>query len=288
MRTSTLLTATAVTMAQLAPTPLLAQSNMPMTRPMPVGEQVVNRPNRPVINNTNTSTANNSNWNGPTFRCESRDNRRRNCSADTRGGVRLVRQLSGSAICREGRTWGSDNDSVWVDNGCRGEFQQRFGGLPNINSNNDTSSNGPSAGAIIGGVAVAGGLIFLLSKSSKSSKPAPATGTAQPSPQPGVQPTSPTPVLPAPPGGPAKISASTGGVMPDARPALNMCLNDAARQVGATGGSEIRLDRIDDVQAGNGGYRFRFPLVAIYPDQSRTIPTYCRATPTQVVELTFG
>lgn len=56
-----------------------------------------------------------------TVRCDSNDNRYRQCEADTRGGVRLARQYSKSA-CVEGRTWGYDRRGVWVNNGCRAEF----------------------------------------------------------------------------------------------------------------------------------------------------------------------
>ena len=58
---------------------------------------------------------------GQVFRCESQDNRMQRCNADTRYGVRINRQLSGSA-CVEGRSWGYDNTGVWVSNGCRAEF----------------------------------------------------------------------------------------------------------------------------------------------------------------------
>ena len=60
------------------------------------------------------------------------------------------------------------------------------------------------------------------------------------------------------------------------------------RQIGATGGTEIRIDGDVDVEQGNGGYRFRLNLLGIYPDQARIIPMYCRATPEKIVELTFG
>lgn len=60
-------------------------------------------------------------------RCESDEGRTRQCAVDARGGVRLVRQLS-SAACVEGRTWGSGRDSIWVSQGCRGEFQTGAGG----------------------------------------------------------------------------------------------------------------------------------------------------------------
>lgn len=58
------------------------------------------------------------------IRCSS-DNMRRNfCPADIRGGVRLVRRLSDSP-CRRGYTWGTDRQGIWVDRGCRAEFEVR-------------------------------------------------------------------------------------------------------------------------------------------------------------------
>lgn len=279
----TILGSAALLLASVLPVPALAQATDMMMRPVPLPEQVPNRPNRPGGNNQNNNWNNGNNnnnnwnkgsnngWNGATIRCESRNNRRETCRADTRGGVRLVRQLS-SQQCREGRTWGTRSNEIWVDNGCRGDFQLRY------RSGQNSGSSGPSAAAIIGGVAVAGGLIALLSQSNNSASAPPAAGT----------PPAPAPRPPAPPAGPARITAQLGGLTPDARPAMQTCLNEAARQVGATGGSEIRLDRLDDVQAGNGGFRFRFQLVAVYPDETRSIRTFCRATPTSVIELTFG
>jgi len=60
-------------------------------------------------------------YGGGVFRCESSRGRTRHCAVPTRGGVRLVRQLSRSP-CEEGRTWGWDGRGVWVSQGCRGEF----------------------------------------------------------------------------------------------------------------------------------------------------------------------
>lgn len=57
-----------------------------------------------------------------TVTCSSDDGAYHTCSVDTRGGVRLVRQLSESP-CREGQTWGLDANRIWVDRGCRAEFQ---------------------------------------------------------------------------------------------------------------------------------------------------------------------
>lgn len=62
-----------------------------------------------------------------TIRCESDDGRNRHCDADTRGGVRLVRQFSKSQ-CIQGNSWGYDRDGVWVSNGCRAEFELGRGG----------------------------------------------------------------------------------------------------------------------------------------------------------------
>ncbi len=69
---------------------------------------------------------------GGTILCESKDNRRRYCRADVRGGqVVIVRNIS-RASCDEGYGWGYDDGGVWVDQGCRAEFAVeplgRYGG----------------------------------------------------------------------------------------------------------------------------------------------------------------
>ena len=66
------------------------------------------------------------NWggwdNGYNIYCASDNGRRNVCPTDPRGGVQLIRQRSGSA-CDFGRTWGYDRRGVWVDRGCRADFQ---------------------------------------------------------------------------------------------------------------------------------------------------------------------
>lgn len=64
---------------------------------------------------------------GEAVRCESHDGRYNRCAVPGRGRPQLVRQISNSP-CIEGRTWGSDRDSVWVNNGCRGDFANSYSG----------------------------------------------------------------------------------------------------------------------------------------------------------------
>jgi Protein of unknown function (DUF3011)/Ricin-type beta-trefoil lectin domain len=55
--------------------------------------------------------------------CASDDGRRHICPINISSGVvRLVNQKSGSA-CVEGRTWGFNRNSIWVDRGCRADFE---------------------------------------------------------------------------------------------------------------------------------------------------------------------
>ena len=57
-----------------------------------------------------------------TVSCDSYNGARNTCSADTRNGVALARQLS-SAKCKKGVSWGiQDDNRIWVDQGCRGVF----------------------------------------------------------------------------------------------------------------------------------------------------------------------
>jgi hypothetical protein len=63
-----------------------------------------------------------SGYGGRVFRCESIDGRTRECPANTRAGVQLVRVLS-DAPCVQGRTWGYGRNGIWVAQGCRAEFR---------------------------------------------------------------------------------------------------------------------------------------------------------------------
>ena len=54
-------------------------------------------------------------------RCESQNNGRKSCPADTRFGVAVFRQLSDNN-CVLNSTWGFDSKGVWVNGGCRADF----------------------------------------------------------------------------------------------------------------------------------------------------------------------
>ncbi|GAB3378602.1 DUF3011 domain-containing protein [Lysobacter fragariae] len=61
--------------------------------------------------------------NGSSIRCESTDNRTRNCRTPWQGRSRIVRRLSDSR-CDEGRNWSSNYGEVTVWAGCRAEFAE--------------------------------------------------------------------------------------------------------------------------------------------------------------------
>lgn len=54
--------------------------------------------------------------------CSSEDGRRHYCQSDIQGVATLLRQRSGSP-CREGYSWGNDRNGIWVDHGCRADFE---------------------------------------------------------------------------------------------------------------------------------------------------------------------
>ena len=88
---------------------------------------VINEGDMLRLNSSGTSQTSQS------IRCESDSGNRRYCPVDTRGGVRLTRQLS-SAACNQGSTWGYDNGGVWVNHGCRADFDVAASGYGSASS----------------------------------------------------------------------------------------------------------------------------------------------------------
>jgi Protein of unknown function (DUF3011) len=56
-----------------------------------------------------------------TVSCSSKPGERQSCPADTSKGVALARS-TGQAPCLLGKTWGYDDQSIWVADGCSGDF----------------------------------------------------------------------------------------------------------------------------------------------------------------------
>ncbi len=59
--------------------------------------------------------------------CSSNDMKRHFCNMGPFRDARLVNQRSGSP-CVRGQTWGIQGNSIWVDRGCRADFQLMNGG----------------------------------------------------------------------------------------------------------------------------------------------------------------
>lgn len=206
----------------------------------------------------------NQNWGrgyAGTMRCESWNWAYRRCNVRTSGRVDLLRTTGGT--CQRGRSWGFDNNSIWVNNGCRGEFGYGFGNNNGNNSNNNT-------GEVIAGVALAAGLVALLAASSNSGKSSSAPPQVNAS---------------APP---AAIVANLASIPADRRPSVETCLNEAARQIGATGGTQISLDRIDSLTRVSDGWQLQARLISSYPDESRSVVMTCRADGPQLIGIDFG
>jgi hypothetical protein len=53
--------------------------------------------------------------------CASKPGERQNCAANTKAGVTLLRS-TGAATCELGTTWGYDQRSIWVSDGCSAAF----------------------------------------------------------------------------------------------------------------------------------------------------------------------
>jgi hypothetical protein len=66
-------------------------------------------------------------WSQSTVTCSSDDEHYHTCNIGPNHGVRMVRQRSGSP-CIEGRTYGVRGNQIWVDRGCRADFEVRAGG----------------------------------------------------------------------------------------------------------------------------------------------------------------
>lgn len=98
-------------------------------------------------------------------RCESKDHHYRYCRTDVGSGrVTVDRELSDSG-CQYGRSWGYDDGGIWVDRGCRAEFdvEERHWGhhdrWDDDDRHHDHDKHGSDKGAAVAG-AVAGAVLL--------------------------------------------------------------------------------------------------------------------------------
>ena len=131
----------------IGPTPV-----RPPVRPLPPTPPVIDEPQilPPVYPGRNFAGV---------VRCESFNNRSRRCNVNTVNRVEIVRTLSGN--CQRGRSWGFTRSYVWVERGCRAEFGYGYASPGNpypVPQPQPIRDRGPSAGVVIAGVVVAGGL----------------------------------------------------------------------------------------------------------------------------------
>ena len=96
-----------------------------------------------------------------TIECASRNYQYQYCRVDTRGEVKLIKQISESE-CRRGNTWGYDRNGIWVDDGCEARFRVGFDDKNRNDNDDDDDDDGPGLGtaaAVVGGIALLGSLM---------------------------------------------------------------------------------------------------------------------------------
>ncbi len=197
---------------------------------------------------------NNSGFAGQT-ECRSNDNRYRRCSVNTENRVEMLRQFS-SSTCTRGRSWGYDRNSIWVDNGCQARFGYGYGNVSGDTSG-DSNSGGSNTGAVIGGLALAAGLVALLAAAGKNSNNSSRSATSS---------------------SPAKVTADLNKFPSDARASADACMKEAARQVGSTGGTAVRLDSVDRAERSGQGWLLLARVTGTWSDHSQSMTMDCRAT----------
>lgn len=91
-----------------------------------------------------------------TIRCSSQDGQKKFCPANTKNGVRLVREQSDN-VCQQGSTWSYNRSGIQVNGGCSAEFEVSgtggadtnggYGNNGNYNNGGGNDNNGSSNGS---------------------------------------------------------------------------------------------------------------------------------------------
>ena len=287
--------ATSPALAQTRPSPLPSPSP-PVARPLPAPA-----PSNPIARPTPLPAPTpaplpqpvpppgwtNSSYFAGTVRCESQNFRPRTCRARTQNRVEIVQVHGGS--CARGRTFRYDASSITVTDGCRATFAYGYG---NVRPKADSGSS--ALPWLLAGAGATAGIVAIANSGNDKPPPPPAQPAPPPPPPPPAEPAPPPPPPPPPevPQGPfpalppAAIQANIQMLTPDQQRSMQTCLFEAARQTGITGGNKVRLDSVDFIEQGSGGWRFRFRATGTWPNGERQFSVFCRATPTSIVEFT--
>lgn len=199
------------------------------------------------------------------LRCSGDGSRQRTyCQADTDNRVTLRRDLSGGA-CRQGRTWGYDQRSIWTARNCSGLFAYGKDG-------------GVSTGAVVGGLAVAGILAAIIASGNKDS----STGPNAPYPgddygnnyQPGYN------------DGDISFATDVSQIGPLKSDALATCLHSALEQTERRGAGRLQLDRINSfVKRGTQHYVLNADVTTFERNRTRANRIVCETRYNRIVNL---
>lgn len=219
-----------------------------------------------------------------TIRCESQNFQPRTCRARTQDRVEIVQVHGGS--CARNRSFTYTADQIRVTDGCRATFAYGYG---NVRPQADSGSN--ALPWVLAGAGATAGIVALANSGSSSPPKEEARPAPAPVPAPPVETAPPVPQVPQPPFPalpPAKLDANIQMLTADQQRTMQTCLFEGARQTGLSGGSALRLDSVDEIVQGNGGWRFRFRATGTWPNGQRQGSVFCRATPTQIIEFTVS
>ena len=189
------------------------------------------------------------------IRCASRNNQYQRCSVDTGGRVELVERIS-NASCNQGSSWGYDRNSIWVNRGCEARFAYGYGNFqPNYGgSGNNNSGGGGGSGVAAGllGAGLAAGLIAILTSRGHSASEATSTSAA-------------------------RLDANYNLFPGAARSEAQLCLEEGARQLGATGATSLQLNSVPSSQQQGGGWRLVSDVTGTWPKQTNRLLLDCTA-----------
>jgi hypothetical protein len=192
------------------------------------------------------------------IRCGSQNMRPNSCRVNTANRVQLVEQLSRSQ-CVQGQTWGYDRNRIWVNQGCEARFAYGQGNFqPQAHSGNQGGGGGGGSGVAAGllGAGLAAGLVALVNSGKKQA--------------------------PSSPGAASSLAADYGLFPAGAQAEAKACMAESARQLGATGASQVRLNNVVSSQRSGSGWRLVSDVTGTWPNESSRLRVDCTATADRV------